>query len=140
MDTTLKLELLSAILEAKTRTQLGLQCYHDMRNRTAGLDYDMGNKTERDVVNIFYQDIEDENLGPMMEQTTEEANELFQYISQLCEQRGLAELDEEFETAAERFAALLEAWEPLSQACQQVGKRLLAELGDEDTEEPDDDA
>lgn len=129
MDTTTKLELLAAIVEARERTKFGLQSYHTMRDRVMKLEYNMGSKAERAAVNIFYEDVENKNLGPLMEKTTAEAEELFQHVQTMCEQYSLAELDEEFDTLLGRFITLMDDWRPLSDACTQIGVRVIAELG-----------
>lgn len=129
MDNGAKLELLAAIVETRERTKLGLQTYYAMRDRATMLDYDMRSKNERAAVNIFYEDIENQNLGRMMEKTTANAEELFQHVEEMCAQSGLSELDEEFETVMERFVALLDAWKPLSDACSKIAERALKELG-----------
>lgn len=129
MDTTTKLELLAAIVETRERTKFGLQSYYTMRDRVMKLDYNMGSKAERTAVNIFYEDVENKNLGPLMEKTTAEAEELFQHVQTMCEQYSFAELDEEFDTLLERFVALMDDWRPLSDACTQIGVRVIAELG-----------
>ena len=129
MTITDKLELLAAIVDARERTKFGLQSYHAMRDRVARLDYDMADKHERAAVKIFYEDIEDENLGPLMEKTTASVEELFQHAGALCEEQPLIALDAEFNELLERFVLLLAEWKPLSDACNKIAQRTLEALG-----------
>jgi hypothetical protein len=131
MTTEEKLELIAAIVEARERTKFGLQNYHELRKRLVMLDYDLGNKVEREVINIFYEKIEDADLGPLMEKTAADSEQLFKDVVELCGQNSLPEIDFEFSEILMRFVDLIENWRPLSEACDKIAKQLMTKLSEE---------
>lgn len=124
MELKEKVDLVMALFLAAKQTRDGVASYRNIRTRIINNDFDTEDPEEVAAVKVFYQEIEKENLGAQMDNLATELNALYRQLSAVCREGNEETQDFEFSEIAMQFLNLLEQWQPLSDACEQIGKKM----------------